>query len=89
MASARVILPGESHGQRSLVGNSCKELDMIERLSTLLRFKCTQQNLIVTHLTLGFPVGSAVKNLPAKAGDIGSISGLGRFPGEGNGYPCL
>ena len=25
------------------------------------------------------------KNLPVNAGDIGLISGLGRFPGEGNG----
>ena len=32
------------------------------------------------------------KNPPAKAGDIrgaGLIPGLGRFPGEGNGYPLL
>ena len=28
-----------------------------------------------------------VKNLPASAGDIGSIPGLGRLLGEGNGYP--
>ena len=28
-----------------------------------------------------------VKNLPANAGDVGSISGLGRSPGEGNGNP--
>ena len=31
-----------------------------------------------------------VKNLPAKAGDagdLGSIPGLGRSPGEGNGNP--
>ena len=31
-----------------------------------------------------------VKNPPANAGDIrdeGSIAGLGRFPGEGHGYP--
>ena len=27
------------------------------------------------------------KNLPAKAGDPGSIPGLGRSPGEGNGNP--
>ena len=26
-----------------------------------------------------------VKNLPASPGDVGSIPGLGRFPGEGNG----
>ena len=34
-----------------------------------------------------------VKNPPASAGDAGSIPGLGRFPGEGNGnplqYSCL
>ena len=33
----------------------------------------------------GLPGGSGVKNLPAKAGDMGSIPGLGRSPGEGNG----
>ena len=42
---------------------------------------------------MGFPSGSVVKNLPANAGDVGSILGLGRFPGEGNGnplqYSCL
>ena len=36
---------------------------------------------------LGFPGGAVVKNLPAKAGDTGSISGLGRSPREGNGKP--
>ena len=28
-----------------------------------------------------------VKNLPANAGDVGLIPGLGRSPGEGNGNP--
>jgi len=43
-----------------------------------------------------FPGGAAVKNPPANAGDardVGSISGLGRSPGIGNGnplqYSCL
>ena len=36
---------------------------------------------------MGFPGGSVVKNLPADAGDLGSILGLGRSPGEGNGNP--
>ena len=39
------------------------------------------------HETLGFPGGSVVKNPPADAGDVGSIPGSGRFPGEGHGYP--
>ena len=42
---------------------------------------------------MGFPGGAVVKNLPANAGDVGSIPWLGRFPGEGNGnlvqYSCL
>ena len=32
----------------------------------------------------GFPGGSVVNNPPASAGDVGSIPGSGRSPGEGN-----
>ena len=35
----------------------------------------------------GFPCGSAGKASACSAGDLGSVSGLGRSPGEGNGYP--
>ena len=35
----------------------------------------------------GFPGGPVVKNPPANAGDVGSIPGSGRLPGEGNGSP--
>ena len=28
-----------------------------------------------------------VKNLPANVGDLGLTPGLGRYPGEGKGYP--
>ena len=42
---------------------------------------------------LSFPGGSLVKNLPANAGDLGSIPGSERSLGEGNGnllqYSCL
>ena len=34
---------------------------------------------------VGLHDGSLVKNPPARAGDVGSIPGLGRSPGEGNG----
>ena len=41
----------------------------------------------------GFLIGSMVKNLSANTGDLGSISGVGRSPGEENGnpiqYSCL
>ena len=36
---------------------------------------------------MGFPGGLVVKNVPANAGDAGSIPRLGRSPGEGNGNP--
>ena len=47
-------------------------------------------------VVMGFLGGSVVKNLPASTGDTGdvaSVPGLGRYPGEGNGsafqYSCL
>ena len=36
---------------------------------------------------LGFPCVSAGKESACNAGDLGSIPGLGRSPGEGKGYP--
>ena len=42
---------------------------------------------------MGFPWGSAVKNLPSNVGDIGLTPGSGISPGEGNGnspqFSCL
>ena len=35
----------------------------------------------------GFPGDSAGKESTCNAGDLGSIPGLGRSPGEGKGYP--
>ena len=39
------------------------------------------------HIYTGFPGGSAGKQSACNAGDLGSIPGLGRPPGEGNSYP--
>ena len=36
---------------------------------------------------LGFSCGSAAKESACNAGDLGLITGLGRSPGEGKGYP--
>ena len=42
---------------------------------------------------MSFPGGSVIKNLPANAGDVGSVPGSGRSPGGGHGnplpYSCL
>ena len=39
--------------------------------------------------TWAFPGGSAVKNPPANAGDMGSVPGSRRSPGGGNGNPLV
>ena len=59
-----------------------KESDKTEQLST------------AQHLSFrGFPGGSDGKASAYNVGDLGSIPGLGRSPGEGNGnplqYSCL
>ena len=38
-------------------------------------------------MNLVFPASSAGKESASNAGDLGSIPGLGRFPGEGYGNP--
>ena len=39
------------------------------------------------HMSSGFLCGSAGKESICNAGDLGSVPGLGRSPGEGQGYP--
>ena len=78
---------GYSQGGRQRVGH-----DLVTK----------QQQSLGSFLTLkfyslipleGFPGGSEVKASASNAGDLGSIPGSGRSPGEGNGnplqYSCL
>ena len=53
------------------------------------RFKLGLQDSITRkrRALVGFPCGSTGKEPTCNAGDPGSISGLGRSPGEGKGYP--
>ena len=46
-----------------------------------------RRDRLPTPIFLGFPRGSAGKESACNAGDLGSIPGLGRYPGEGIGYP--
>ena len=52
-----------------------------------------QQATADPYLHRRHPCGSVVKNLPANVGDMGSIPGSRKTPGEGNGnpiqYSCL
>ena len=51
------------------------------------------RNFVFASMYQGFLGDSVVKNLPANAGDTGSLPGSGRSPGGGNGnpfqYSCL
>ena len=82
-----MFLPGESQGQGSLVGFRLwgrTESDMTE---------ATQQQQQQQLYVFTFPGGSAGKESACNAGELRSIPGLGRSPGEGNGnplqYSCL
>jgi len=46
-----------------------------------------RRDRLPTPVFLCFPCGSAGKESACNAGDLGSILGLGRSPGEGKGYP--
>ena len=65
----------------------CRDTSKIDKTKCLLFWR----SLFGT--PVGFPGGSAVKNLPASAGDTGSILWLGRPLREVRGnplqYPCL
>ena len=41
---------------------------------------------LVYNWCLGFPGGTVINNPPANAGDMGSVPGSGRSPGERNSY---
>ena len=47
----------------------------------------TKRNLEEIMWGLGFPCGSAGKESAFSVGDLDSIPGLGRSPGEGKSYP--
>ena len=46
-----------------------------------------RRDRLPTPVFLGFPCGSSGKESARSVGDLGSIPGLGRSPGEGKGYP--
>ena len=48
-----------------------------------------RRDRLPTPVFLGFPGGSSDKESACNVGDLGLITGLGRSPGEGKGYPLL
>ena len=60
----------------------------LQKWSSKKQLKCNMCLCIADSLgCLGFPGGSAGKEFVCNAGDLGSIPGLGRSPGEENSYP--
>ena len=71
-----------------LIAQLIKNLPAMQE--TLVRFLGQEDPLekdrLPTPVFLGFPGGSAGKESACNEGDLGSIPGLGRSPGEGKGY---
>jgi len=81
MATHSRILPGKSHGQRSLAGHSPwghKESGMAQQVNN--NEHSYGDIGYIYPGTKGFPGGSVVKNLPASARDMGLIPKSGRLP---------
>ena len=57
------------------------------RLDSWVRKIPWRRDRLPTPVFLGFPGGSAGKESSCNVGDLGSIPGLGRSPGEEKGYP--
>ena len=53
----------------------------------MLVVKMKHCKIWMSKLRKGFPRSSIGKESACNAGDLGSIPGSGRYPGEGNGYP--
>ena len=72
-----------------LIAHLVKNLPAMQE--TLIRFLVGKipwrRERLPTPVLLGLPCGSASKESTCNVGDLGSIPGLGRSPGEGKGYP--
>ena len=60
---------------------------MQESLHSWVRKIRWRRDRLPNPVFLGFPCGSAGKESTCNERDLGSVPGLGRFPGEGKGYP--
>ena len=59
-------------------------LSQDRQMDRFITHSVATQSMYVT--CMGFPGGSAGKESASNVGDLGSIPGLGRSPGEGNSY---
>ena len=71
-------------GKASLMAQVVKNPPAMQFDSWVGKIRWRRERL-PTPVSLGFPCGSAGKESISIAGDLGSIPGLGRSPGEGKG----
>ena len=57
------------------------------QINPWVRKICCRRDRLPTPIFLGFPCGSAGKESACNVGDLGSVPGLGRSPGEEKDYP--
>ena len=74
--------PGISAGKKK-IWLQCKR----PQFDSWVRKILWRRNRLPFPVFLGFPGGPAGKKSACNAGDLGSVPGLGRSPGDGNGYP--
>ena len=76
------------HARGSNVSNNCSSPAIQETPVGFLGWEdLLERDRLPTPVFLGFCGGSAGKESALNAGDLSSIPGLGRSPGEGKGYP--
>ena len=66
--------------------DTVEHLTLVTIVEQLQHGETLAENEVVA-VRMGFPGGSDGKESTCNAGDLGWIPGLGRFPGEENGYP--
>ena len=91
-AICRVVCEGEGTGREIHTDAGMYHECHVIRMSRLFPKEHWAQLLeskvcLLLPLSKGFPDGAHGKESACNAGDLGSIPGLRRFPGEGNGYP--
>ena len=87
-----ILSPGQLSQQETPLEGGDRQLHFLEAFALLIlreikiNFFLHPLQLKRFHFNL-YTVVQMVKTLPANVGDLGSIPGLGRSPGEGNSYP--
>ena len=79
-----ILIFGKTNNHSYLANTRGKTMALLPSLLTKVE---TGTFLSILTKVYAFPDGSAGKESACSVGDLGSIPGLGRSPGEGKGYP--